>query len=155
MPFSIDSHVNLISLDSILAPSAYERTWNRSLPEQFSPSSKSLSTRIDTTILFLQEKNVIIRDRLSFEDYLANNSGVLTHIYEVPNQVLEYVDSPDIEIGMFTDPDANDPPEMYFEIRTTLSPEDANRQLSLLNREWVFASGDEDLMKINFTLKFV
>ena len=152
---AMDNYTNYIQLESIQAPSVFERVWNRSLTSTFAPSSKSLSTRIDTAISVLQSKNVAICDRLLLEDYLANNLGVVTHLYEVPSKVAEYFGDTEMEIGMFSDPDTVEAPEMYLEIQTALSAEDATRQLSLLNREWVLSSGEADLMKINFTLKFV
>jgi len=151
---AMDNYTNYIQLESIQAPSVFERVWNRSLTSTFAPSSKSLSTRIDTAISVLQSKNVAICDRLLLEDYLANNLGVVTHLYEVPSKVSEYFSASEIKIGMFSDPDMSDAPEMYIEVLTSLSPEEATRQLTSLNREWVLASVDEDLPKINFTLKF-
>jgi len=151
---TMDNYTNYFQLESLQTPSAYERVWNRSLTSIFAPSSKSLSTRIDTAISVLQSRDVVICDRLSLEEYLANNLGVVTHLYEVTNKVGEYFGITEMQIGMFGDPDTEDTPEIYFEIMTSLSPEDATSQLSLLNREWILSSTDEDLVKINFTLKF-
>lgn len=152
---AMDNYFGYIGLDNVLAPSAYERTWNRSLVAPFLPSSKSFSARIDTALAFLLSKNVFIEERLLLEDILANNSGIVAHLYDVPTKVAEYFKTNSIEFGVFSDPDSNDTPEIYFEIETNLSPEEANSQLSLLNREWILSSSDEDLAKLNFTLKFV
>lgn len=152
----MDYYTSYPQLENIQTPSVYERVWSKSpLISIFSQSSKSLSTRIDTALSVLQSKNVAICDRLLLEDYLANNLGVVTHLYEVPSKVTEYFGVSMMDIGMFNDPDTAEAPEMYLEIQTSLSAEDATRQLSLLNREWLLSSGDADLMKINFTLKFV
>lgn len=151
---TMDYYTNFPQLENIQTSSAYERVWNRSLTSIFAPSSKSLSTRIDTAISFLQSKDIVISDRLLLEDYLANNLGVVTHLYEVSSKVTEYFGVSEMEIGMFSDPDTQEVPEIYFEIATSLSAQEATNQLSLLNREWLFSSGDSDLMKMNFTLKF-
>ncbi len=151
---TMDYYTYYPQLENIQTHSAYERVWNRSLTSIFAPSSKSFSTRIETALSFLQSQDTTVSDLLLLEEYLANNLGGVTHLYEVPSKVIEYLGVSKMEIGMFTDPDTGDSPEMYIELLTALSPEDATRQLSLLNREWVF-SGDADLMKINFTLKFV
>ena len=84
---AMDNYFGYIGLDNVLAPSAYERTWNRSLVAPFLPSSKSFSARIDTALTFLLSKNVAVQERLLVEDFLANNSGVVTHLYEVPEKV--------------------------------------------------------------------
>jgi hypothetical protein len=153
---TMDYYTSYPQLENIQTPSVYERVWSKSpLISIFSQSSKSLSTRIDTALSVLQSKNVAVCDRLLLEDYLANNLGVVTHLYEVPSKVSEYFGDTEMEIGMFCDPDMGDAPEIYIEILTSLSPEEATGRLSLLNREWLFSSRDEDLMKINFTLKFV
>jgi len=151
---AMDNYTNYFQLESLQTPSAYERVWNRSLTSIFAPSSKSLSTRIDTALSVLQSRDVVISDRLLLEEYLANNLGIVTHLYDVPSKVAEYFNTSEIEIGMFGDPDTGDVPEMYFEVLTSLSPEEATQQLSSLNREWVLSSMDDDLVKINFTLKF-
>lgn len=153
---TMDYYTNYPQLETIQTSSVYERIWNTSsLTSTFSPSSKSFSTRIDTALSVLRSRDILISDRLLLEEYLANNLGIVTHLYEVPSKVAEYLGTNEIKIGMFSDPDMNDAPEMYLELQTTLSPEEATEQLGLLNREWVLSSGDEDLMKINFTLKFL
>lgn len=153
---TMDYYTSYPQLENIQTPSVYERVWSKSpLISIFSQSSKSLSTRIDTALSVLQSKNVTICDRLLLEDYLVNNLGVITHLYEVPSKVTEYLGMSSVKLGMISDPDIDDSPEMYIEIQTLLSPEEATNQLSLLNREWVLSSNDEDLMKINLTLKFV
>lgn len=152
---AMNNYNGFIILDNFQAPSAYERVWSRSLAGRFSFGSNSLSNRIDTTLTFLLSNSVVIADRLLVEDFLANHSGMVTHLYTIPNKVSEYFDTNSIELGIFSDPDTADTSELYFEIQTSLSPEDANRQLSLINRQWIFASADEDLMGINFTLRFV
>ena len=152
---AMDNYTNYFQLENLQTPSAYERVWNRSLTSIFAPSSKSLSTRIDTALSVLQSRDVVICDRLLLEEYLANNLGVVTHLYEVPSKIMEYFGTDEMEIGMFSDPATGESPEMYVEIRTSLSALEATRQLSLLNRGWIFASNDEDISKINLTLKFI
>lgn len=152
---AMDNYNGFISLDNFQASSAYERVWSRSLAGRFSFGSNSLSNRIDTALsVFLPSKDIVVQDRLSLEEYLANNSGVVNHIYELPTKVTEYFGISGMKIGMFSDPDTDDTPEMYFEILTELPVQEANSQLSLLNRNWIL-SGDEDLMKLNLTLKFI
>lgn len=152
---AMDSNINYQVFDIISAPSVYERRWNNSLPDIFAPSSKSMSTRIDLALSFLHSQGVLLKDRLLIETYIANNIGIVSHIYDVPKKVFEYFDSNDIEMGVFSDPDTDDDSEIYFELITSLLPEEANHRLSSLNRDWILSSSDEDLMKINFTLKFV
>jgi len=151
---AMDNYNGFRKLDNSQVPSAYERVWNRSLTERFSFSSKSVSNRIDTALSFLISKKILIKDRLLMADYLANNSGVVTHLYTISNKVAEHFDTKSIELGLFSDPDTLDTPELYCEIITNLSAEEANAQLGLLNRNWIL-SGDEDLMKLNLTLKFI
>lgn len=152
---AMDNQNGFTYMDSVFNVPVYEIVWNRSLPASFSPSSTSLSSSINTALSFLGSNNVTIENRILVEDFLANNFALVAHLYEAPQRVVDYFDFREMELGVFSDPDSSEDPEIYLEIATSLSPEDANARLSELNREWVLFSNDEDLMKLNFTLKFL
>lgn len=146
---SMDYQTSFELLNSYVTPSAHVRTW---IP--LAPSSASISTSVDKALSFMSSHGAVIEDRLAVEDFLTNNYGVVAHLYSTPEKIAYYIGNPKMKIGVFSEPDGYDAPELYIEIETNLSPEEANTRLSTLNREWVLASND-DLNTLNVTLKFI
>lgn len=151
---AMDYQMGFMGLDSVFTPSAYVRTWNRSLGVPLSPSSASISASIDRVLTFVVSQNAVIEDQLAVEDFLANKSGVVAHLYSVPEKIAYYIGKSKMKLGVFSEPDGYEAPELYLEVETSLSPEEANQRLSTLNREWILTSNDEDLIALNVTLKF-
>ena len=151
---AMDYQMGFMGLDSVFTPSAYVRTWNRSLGVPLSPSSASISASIDRVLTFVVSQNAVIEDQLAVEDFLANKSGVVAHLYSVPEKIAYYIGKSKMKLGVFSEPDGYEAPELYLEVETSLSPEEANQRLSTLNREWIWTSNDEDLIALNVTLKF-
>ena len=73
----------------------------------------------------------------------------------MPEKINRYFGDANLTLGVFSDPDTKEEPELYIEVETPLSPEKANENLSNLNREWLLSSGSQALMQINTVLKFV
>jgi hypothetical protein len=151
---AMDYQMGFMGLDRVFTPSAYVRTWNRSLPVPLYPSSASISASIDRALTFVTSQNTVIEDQLAVEAFLANNSGVVAHLYSIPEKIAYYIGKSEMKLGVFSEPDGYEVPELYLEVETSLSPEEANARLSTLNREWILASTDEDLVSLNITLKF-
>lgn len=146
---SMDYQTSFELLNSYITPSAHVRTW---IP--LAPSSASISTSVDKALSFMSLHGAVIDDRLAVEDFLTNNYGVVAHLYSTPEKIAYYIGNAKIKVGVFSEPDGYDAPELYIEVETSLSPEEANTRLSTLNREWVIASND-DLNTLNVTLKFI
>lgn len=153
---TFDNQISFSPLGGILAPASYVDDWDNSLPEQYTPYSTSISSSIDKVLFDLLEQGVMIKNSTGVEDFLKSNYGVVAYLYEAPNRIRKYFINANLEIGVFSDTDnSEDQPELYFEITTSLSPKEASEKLSALNREWLFVSGDQDLMSLNITLKFL
>lgn len=152
---TMDYQVGFGGLDSVFTPSAYVRPWSRSLTEPLSPSSASISTSVERALTFISSQNIIIEDRLVVEDFLANSYGVVAHLYSIPEKIAFYIGKSQMKLGVFSEPDSYEAPELYLEVETDLSPEEANSRLSTLNREWILSAEDVDLMALNITLKFI
>ncbi len=153
---TLDNPMTLASIDHIPTPSAYEISWEGSLLDQFVSHSTSISSTIDKAVSFLLAQGVRVENHTDVTSFLASNYGVVANLYDAVDKVEEYFGNSDLEIGVFSDPEDNDDmPELYLEVSTTETPEEANSILSRLNREWILASGDQDLLSINVTLKFI
>lgn len=151
---AMDKQIDFISF-SRFTPSAFVLTWDNFLTEQYVPRSASISSSVNTALAFLLSKNIKIEDATSVEYFLTNYSGVVAHLYDIPDKIIQYFGKSEIKVGLFSDPSANEErPELYFEIETALSPEEANEKLSKINREWILNSDNKDLMDLNITLKF-
>lgn len=138
------------------APSSYVSFWDRVLENKYAYQSASISSDVDTALNFLNQSGVSVEDTPAVERCLANQSGVVAHLYEVPEKVSHYFATASLKMGAFSDPDSGDDhEELYLEIETNLSAQDANNRLSQINRDWLIASGDQDLMSLNLTLRFV
>lgn len=142
------------SIGNITTPASYSMSWDNSLIDQYLPHSNSASSRIDNALSFIQSQGITIENSNIVEDYLKNNYGILAHLYDLPQKINQYFGNAVLNFGAFSDPDIEEEPELYIEIETSLSPEKANQKLSLINKEWLFSSEDNDLMNLNITLKF-
>lgn len=152
-PLTADRQIIFGTSSSILAPSAYIRPWEGELSKQYGSASLSLSIADALTHLWLTGVN--IEDSMDVENFLANHYGVVAHLYEIQEKVSQYFGKAKLKLGLFFDPDGSEEEaELYLEVETTLSPEEAHEAISKLNREWLIASGDQDLMSLNITLKF-
>jgi hypothetical protein len=141
---------------STIAPSGYVTSWNRVLDSQYVARSSSISSGVDTALTFLTLKGVVVENTLAVENSLTNYNGIVAHLYEVPEKISRQFEASGLKLGAFSDPDSGDEhEEVYLEIETKLPPKEANERLSKLNREWLLASGDQDLMSLNLTLRFV
>ena len=139
----MDYQTSFELLNSFITPSAHVRTW---IP--LAPNSASLSNSVDRLLSFMQFHGAVIEDRLTIEDFLANNYGVVAHLYSIPEKIAYYIGNHKMKLGIFSEPDSTEAPELYLEVETSLSPEEANTRLSTLNREWILSSGDADLVPI-------
>ena len=113
-----------------------------------------VSSGVDA-LSFLQSQNIAIDNVDAVKGYLKNNDGVTVHLFDMPEKVNQYFGDAALTLGVFSDPDTKEEPELYIEVETPLSPEKANENLSNLNREWLLSSGNQALMQINAVLKFV
>ena len=137
-------------LNSYITPSARVRTF---IP--LIPSSASISVSADKVLTVIARQNIIITDRLEVEDFLTNHYGTIAHLYNIPEKVTSYFGESKMKLGVFSEPDSTDTPDLYLEVETSLSPEEANARLSALNREWILSTNDDDLMVLNITLRFI
>ena len=109
---------------------------------------------IDKLLASLQAKSVEIDNLTEVEDFLAKHDYMVTHMYSIPSKIAEYFGNAKLKLGLFSDPDSPDDYwELYLEVETHLSPEEANTKLSKINREWIIAL--DDLIFFNITLRFV
>lgn len=152
---AIDEQINFGIPSGFFTPSAYV-VWDKELTEQYLPHSASISSSVNTALTFLLSKDIKIEDSLRVEAFLTNNYGIVAHLYVIPEKIFQYFGKSELKIGLFSDPDvADEQAELYIEVETALSPVEANEKLSKINREWLLASRDQDLMALNITLKFV
>lgn len=153
---TFDNQIGLGALGNVSTPTAYVVSWDSSLIEQYTSHSASISSSIDKVLSFLLSQDITIEEYANVESFLTNNYGVVAYLYEVSDRIEEYFGQVDLEIGVFSDPDdIEGKPELYLEVTTSLSPEEANEKLSEINRMWLFASEDQDLISLNITLKFL
>lgn len=136
--------------------SAYVRSWNENLPKPYVAVSNSISISSGNLITFLQSEGIRVDDPIAVEEFLTNNSGIVAHLFDAPKVISVYFPGSKMKLGLFRDPDAiEDNPEIFMEIETDFSPDDANRALSELNHNWLLSSKDVDLLGMNLTLKFI
>jgi len=143
------------SLGNIFTPTSYITSWDNFLIEQYIPHSRSISSSVNTALSFLMSQSVVIENVSSVENYLKDNYGVVAHLYSVPQKIYQYFGNVSLTLGTFSDPDNEEGLELYVEVKTSLSPEEANQKLSSINRGWLFSSGDHNLIQLNITLKFL
>ena len=104
----------------------------------------------------MQSKGVTVEDFVTTEDFLTIHYGITSYLYEVPERISGYFENASLSLGVFSDPDSpEEVSELFVEIETILSPEEANDRLSNLNREWLLSSENEELASLNVTLKFL
>jgi len=106
-------------------------------------------------LIFLKKENVEIEDIASVENFLVNNYGLVSYLYEVPQKVSNYFIDASFKLDIFSDPDQDDDfQQIFLEIETHLSPKEANERLSKLNRDWLLKINDKDICLFNFSLNF-
>lgn len=155
MTTTIDKQPYWGTWGGISTPSAYVISWDEALTKQYIPRSASISSSVNTALDFFLSKGITTEDRAAVEDFLTCYYSVVAHLYETPEKIFHYFGKVPLKLGVFSDPDTGEQPELYLEVETALSPEDATEKLSLINREWILASNDQDLMSLNITLRFV
>lgn len=153
---TMNNPINYSALNGIFAPTSYAYDWNRNLPSVYATPSRAIFSDADDALIFLQSKNVVIEDASNVKNFLTNNNGMIAYLYDIPKKVSDYFGNIPLKLGVFSDPDnPEDSAELFLEVETSLSPEQANDKLSKINREWLLKSNDEDLAFFNLTLKFV
>lgn len=152
---TLDNHIPTASMGFIQTPAIYNVSWNSSLLEQYIPRSASISSSIDQVLSFLISHNVIIENQKAVEDFLINNDNVIPHLYDMPEKIEYYFSNSSITLGVFAEPESEEKLELFIEVETKLSPEEANKNLSALNRNWLLSTEDNGLLEINVTLKFL
>lgn len=151
----MDNSINYSTLSGVFAPASYSINWNRNLPLAYSTPSRSFFSDVEDALIFLQSHNVVIEESPSVESFLTNNTGMVAHLYDIPNKVSDYFGDTSTKFGIFSDPDnPEDSAELFIEVETALAPQEANDVLSKINREWLLKSNDADLAFFNVTLKF-
>jgi hypothetical protein len=152
---TMDRQMKFENYLGLSTPSSYVLTWDRALDQQYVIRSASISASVNTALSFLLSKSVTIEDNTKVEDFLAHYYGIVAYLYEAPNKISQEFGQPTLKLGLFSDPDSGDEySELYLEVETNLSPEEATTKLSKINREWLLASNDQDLVSLNITLKF-
>lgn len=152
---ALNTQIDFRDLTTI-APSSYVTSWDRVLDIKYAYQSASISSNVNTALTFLNLKGITIENTLAVESSLTNYSGIVAHLYEIPEKISHYFESSNLKLGVFSDPDSGDNhEELYLEIETELSPKEANDRLSKVNRDWLLASKDQDLMSLNLTLHFI
>lgn len=152
---TFDNNIKYTS-SSYISMSAYAVDWYNSLSERYASSSASISLSVDDVLSFLISEDIVLENANRVKDFLRNNYGVVACLYETPGKIKEYFGESKLQVGIFSDPDSNNElQELYIEVGTLLSPEEANEKLSKINRNWLLISGDQDLMSLNVTLKFL
>ena len=152
---SLDTQIDFGYLHTT-APSSYVSFWDRVLENKYAYQSASISSDVDRVLNFLSQSGVSVEDTSAVESCLANYAGVVAHLYDAPERISHYFATARLNLGALSDPDSGDNhEELYLEIETNLSAQDANNRLSQINRDWLIASGDQDLMSLNLTLRFI
>lgn len=153
---TMDNPINYSTLSGVFAPASYAINWNKNLPRAYAIPSRSFFSDAEDALIFLESHNVVIEESPSVESFLANNSGIVAHLYDIPKKVSDYFGDISTKFGVFSDPDnPEDRAEFFIEVETDLSPQKANDVLSKINKEWLLKSHDADLEFFNITLKFI
>lgn len=154
MTTTIDKPMQWGDWGGVSTPSAYVMSWEGALTQPYTLRSASISSSLNTALDFLSSNDVSIEDRVAVEEFLTAHYGVVAHLYEAPEKIFQYFGKIPLKLGVFSDPDTGEQPELYLEVETALSPKEAGEIISRLNREWLISSGDQDLMSLNTTLRF-
>ena len=97
-----------------------------------------------------------ISNPVDFRRFLLNNTDIVTNMFFLPMLIKNNFDNSDfssIDIEVMSDSDDEDEtPEVYVVLETNLSVEDANRKLSLANKD-ILSWGDK-ASKINLILNY-
>ncbi|GEM_PF-6759182 len=109
---------------------------------------------IDQLLDYLQEEGVKIDNQRETKDFLTEYNHLVTYMYNIPSKVSEYFGDADVKLSLFRDFDSEtDNPELFIEIKTSLSPQEANKRLGKIYREW-FLPLRLSLDKLNISLNF-
>ncbi|MHB0977834.1 MAG: hypothetical protein ACYC1K_00255 [Minisyncoccota bacterium] len=112
------------------------------------------SDNVDEIIDFLQTNNIKIYDCSEIRDFLVNHTYIIEHLYNIPSKISEYFGKADIKLSLFKDFDSEiKDTELFVEIKTSLSPQEANDKLTKIHREWFLPLG-MNLDKLNISLNF-
>jgi hypothetical protein len=151
----VDKLIGFSPLSDFFEPSHIAFDWNKMLSESHITQSNSISSNVSDALIFLKKENVEIEDIASVENFLVNNYGLVSYLYEVPQKVSNYFIDASFKLDIFSDPDQDDDfQQIFLEIETHLSPKEANERLSKLNRDWLLKINDKDICLFNFSLNF-
>jgi len=124
--------------------------WSDSIAYAITFSDNNLDQLLD----YLQKEGVKINNPREIKDFLAEYNYIVTHMYNIPLKVSEYFGNANIKLSLFRDFDSEtDNPELFIEVKTSLSPQEANQRFRKINREWLIPAG-EVLDKLNISLNF-
>lgn len=127
--------------------------WSKNSPVYAATITFS-SHDIDQLLTFLRTKSVEIENSTEIKDFLSRHDYMLSHMNNIPSKVFEYFGNSDIKLSLFRDFDSEtDDPELFIEVKTSLSPEEANNRLRKIHREWFIPIGIS-LDKLNISLSF-
>ena len=153
---TIDSTINHSILSGVFAPASYITRWNINLTPAYATPSRAILSDVEDALIFLQSNGVVIEESPKIESFLTSNSGIIAHLYNVPQKIYRYFGDVSLKLGLFSDPDSpEDGAELFLEVETSLPPKQANDKLSQINRGWLLKSNNADLAFFNITLKFI
>ena len=110
---------------------------------------------LELVIKQLSLNGVAIKDYNKVGEFISLHSELIDYIIDVPTVVERYFPNSHLNIETFSDPDQQDDfQQLFFEIKTDLSPKEANCRLSELNRSWLLPIENQDAYLINFSLIF-
>lgn len=113
-----------------------------------------LSSRAGTLLECLRSRGVLINDKGLVEAFLANHSGIVPYLYDLPDTVNSQFGDVPMYLTVFADPDGNGNDQLFLEIETKDAPVEANKKLNTLNNFYLLSMEDEDAYLFNTSLIF-
>ena len=109
---------------------------------------------VDQLLISLRAENVKIETLTEIKDFLLKHDDMVVHMYDIPSKISEYFGKANIKLNLFRDFDSEtNNPEISIEVKTSLSPQEANERLGKIYKEWFIPLG-VSLGKLNISLNF-
>lgn len=109
---------------------------------------------VDNLLASLQAESVEIDNPTKIKDFLAKHNYMLEYMYSIPSKVSEYFGNTNLKLSLLRDFDSEtDNPELFIEVQISLSPQEANKRLEKIYKEWFIPLG-MGLDKLNISLNF-
>lgn len=130
--------------------------WNSEIDARYVFTSFSVTSEVKDVLDFLKSNNIFVSEEALVESFLSTHTGIILALYDLPQIILENFGEVNMNLEIFSDPDdSEEMQELFLKIETPLSPEEADKKISKINRSWLFHISDRDMIFFNLTLKYL